>query len=115
MITIVVEQIRKRDGRIVPFQEEKIANAIKKAFQATEQQADVKALTEKVLDILSNDDNVTPDVERIQDIKAMNRKLFHVVKDRFGNAITKMTQKGLIVLLNEIMDDYTVQNQMAII
>ena len=47
--------------------------------------------------------------------KAMNRKLFHVVKDRFGNAITKMTQKGFIVLLNEIMDDYTGQNQMAII
>lgn len=47
--------------------------------------------------------------------KAMNRKLFHVVKDRFGNAITKMTQKGFIVLLNEIMDDYTGRNQMAII
>ena len=47
--------------------------------------------------------------------KAMNRKLFHVVKDRFGNAITKMTQKGFIVLLNEIMDDYTGQHQMAII
>lgn len=47
--------------------------------------------------------------------KAMNRKLFHVVKDRFGNAITKMTQKGFIVLLNEIMDDYTGQNHMAII
>ena len=44
-----------------------------------------------------------------------NRKLFHVVKDRFGNAITKMTQKGFIVLLNEIMDDYTGKNQMAII
>ena len=47
--------------------------------------------------------------------KAMNRKLFHVVKDKCGNAITKMTQKGFIVLLNEIMDDYTGQNQMAII
>ena len=55
MITIVVEQIRKRDGRIVPFQEEKIANAIKKAFQATGQQADAKALTDKVLDMISND------------------------------------------------------------
>lgn len=47
--------------------------------------------------------------------KAMNRKLFHVVKDKCGNAITKMTQKGFIVLLNEIMDDYTGQNQMAIV
>ena len=30
-----VQQIRKRDGRVVPFHENKIADAINKAFQAT--------------------------------------------------------------------------------
>ena len=47
--------------------------------------------------------------------KAMNRELFYVVKGKDGSATPKLTQKGLIVLLNEIMDDYTGQNQMAII
>ena len=31
----VLQQIRKRDGRVVPFHENKIADAINKAFQAT--------------------------------------------------------------------------------
>ena len=30
-----VQQIRKRDGRVVPFHENKIADAINKAFEAT--------------------------------------------------------------------------------
>lgn len=47
--------------------------------------------------------------------KAMNRELFYIVKGKDGSATPKLTQKGLIVLLNEIMDDYTGQNQMAII
>ena len=47
--------------------------------------------------------------------KAMNRELFYIVKGKDGSATPKLTQKGLIVLLNEIMDDYTGKNQMAII
>lgn len=47
--------------------------------------------------------------------KAMNRELFYIVKGKDGSATPKLTQKGLIVLLNEIMDEYTGQNQMAII
>ena len=31
----IVQQIRKRDGRVVPFHENKIADAINKAFAAT--------------------------------------------------------------------------------
>ena len=31
----IVQQIRKRDGRVVPFHENKIADAINKAFEAT--------------------------------------------------------------------------------
>lgn len=47
--------------------------------------------------------------------KAMNRELFYIVKGKDGSTTPKLTQKGLIVLLNEIMDEYTGQNQMAII
>lgn len=47
--------------------------------------------------------------------KAMNRELFYIVKGKDGSATPKLTQKGLIVLLNEIMDEYTGKNQMAII
>lgn len=47
--------------------------------------------------------------------KAMNRELFYIIKGKDGSATPKLTQKGLIVLLNEIMDDYTGQNQLAII
>lgn len=47
--------------------------------------------------------------------KAMNRELFYIVKGKDGSATPKLTQKGLIVLLNEIMDDYTGQNQLAIV
>jgi phage antirepressor YoqD-like protein len=47
--------------------------------------------------------------------KAMNRELFYITKGTDGSATPKLTQKGLIVLLNEIMDDYAVRNQLAII
>ena len=47
--------------------------------------------------------------------KAMNRELFYIVKGKDGSATPKLTQKGLIVLLNEIMDDYTGQSQLAIV
>lgn len=66
-----IKEIRKRDGRIVPFDVEKIANAIKKAFDATYRPDNgdtAIALAREVQSILEVEGNETPDVEHIQDI-----------------------------------------------
>jgi len=66
------KSIRKRDGRIVPFNKEKIANAISRALTATDQGDGEKAekLYEKVLKLISRrfKENEIPAVEQIQDI-----------------------------------------------
>ena len=42
--------------------------------------------------------------------KAMNRELFYIVKGKDGSATPKLTQKGLIVLLNEIRNNVIIGN-----
>ena len=66
-----VQQIRKRDGRVVPFHENKIADAINKAFAATYKPGydEVAAkLAHEVASILEVEGTACPDVEHIQDI-----------------------------------------------
>ncbi len=66
-----ITSIRKRDGRIVSFDIEKIAGAIDKAFGATykNDRHDVaEQLAAQVLDELNTEGNETPDVEHIQDM-----------------------------------------------
>lgn len=68
---VKIAQIRKRDGRVVPFEPEKITNAILKAFIATETGDGViaKDLTRQVTEILEKKYvDKTPGVEGIQDI-----------------------------------------------
>lgn len=68
----MVERIRKRDGRIVPFEQEKITNAIFKAAQAvggTDREL-AKKLSDQVIAIINekfNSKNI-PTVENVQDI-----------------------------------------------
>ena len=67
----VILQIRKRDGRVVPFHESKIADAINKAFEATYKPGyeDTAArLAHEVASILEVEGGDCPDVEHIQDI-----------------------------------------------
>ena len=64
-------KIRKRDGRTVEFHEDKIADAINKAFRATYkpgQEETAKKLTAEVLAILEVEGNPCPDVEHVQDL-----------------------------------------------
>lgn len=66
-----IQQIRKRDGRVVPFHENKIADAINKAFAATYKPGyeDMAAkLAHEVASILEVEGGQCPDVEHIQDI-----------------------------------------------
>ncbi|MBC7099629.1 vitamin B12-dependent ribonucleotide reductase [Candidatus Bipolaricaulota bacterium] len=67
----VIDKIRKRDGRVVPFEAEKIANAILKAFNATGTGDGeiAKQLTAQVTEILEKKFvGRIPGVEDIQDI-----------------------------------------------
>ncbi|MCX6737907.1 MAG: ribonucleoside triphosphate reductase, partial [Candidatus Parcubacteria bacterium] len=65
-------KVKKRDGSIVEFEQEKISKAIYKAITATGQGDGVlsKQLSKKVADILGRrfQENEIPDVEQIQDI-----------------------------------------------
>ncbi len=66
-----INSIKKRDGRTVPFDVTKIANAITKAFEATYKpnSEDIAAsLAAQVESILEMEGNSLPDVEHIQDI-----------------------------------------------
>ena len=68
----MIEYIRKRDGRVMPFDTEKIVNAIMKAFEASgsakgEQTA--RAISMQVIEDIENNENIssTPSVEEVQD------------------------------------------------
>ncbi len=67
------KMILKRDGSLVPFNLDKIAIAIEKAFKACGYQKEVEdkvpyALAQKVLDYLESRDTGIPTVEFVQDI-----------------------------------------------
>ena len=60
--------IRKRTGEVVPFQEEKILNAMKKAFSGQAQEIDDRVLDEMLSVVLKRlPENGGLTVERVQD------------------------------------------------
>lgn len=66
-----ISRIKKRDGRVVPFEKEKLANAIFKAARAVggKDYTTAQALAEKVMDIAQYvDDDEIATVEGIQDL-----------------------------------------------
>ena len=68
---MTISSIRKRDGRLMPFDEEKIVHAITKAFNATYKpghEDTARKLADEVLSILEVEGNQQPDVEHIQDL-----------------------------------------------
>ncbi|MCD8331969.1 MAG: anaerobic ribonucleoside triphosphate reductase, partial [Oscillospiraceae bacterium] len=68
---MLLTEIRKRDGRTVPFQEEKIAEAINKAFAATykpDQEETAARLARQVTGILETEGVAIPEVEHVQDL-----------------------------------------------
>ncbi|RLC62393.1 MAG: ribonucleoside triphosphate reductase [Chloroflexota bacterium] len=69
-----IQQVRKRDGRIVPFDPSRIENAVSKAIIAVHGKADpatARLVTERVvrqLQLSQDDAGHIPDVEQIQDV-----------------------------------------------
>ena len=68
----MIEQVRKRDGRIVTFDRAKIEQAIAKAFIATDTKVDndkIRSIVDRVIEHIDADFKGTiPQVESIQDI-----------------------------------------------
>ena len=69
----MIQTIRKRDGRTVPFDAEKITNAMCKAFQASSSakgRDKAEELTKEVVEKLENSEKISaaPSVEEIQDM-----------------------------------------------
>lgn len=71
---MTISKIKKRDGRIVDFTDEKIYNAVLKAFKAVYSDEDKSTDTKKVTELTVKyadekfDDKITPSVEEIQDL-----------------------------------------------
>ncbi len=82
-----ITSLRKRDGRVVSFNLDKIADAINKSFLATLQQ-DKKslsyALAEEVYAILEDGNDSAPDVEHVQDV--VEQVLMHKGHDAAAKA-----------------------------
>lgn len=68
----VPKQIVKRDGRIVPFEVERIANALRKCFASLENEphTSVEELTQQVVNVVAAKYDL-PTVEKVQDIVEM--------------------------------------------
>src|SRR3989338_1521539 len=71
-VSIVVAQVRKRSGQIVPFRKEKIALAVAKAFAATGEgsKKDAHIVADRVARLLQKDamPGSVPKIEDIQDL-----------------------------------------------
>ena len=67
---MTITQIRKRDGRLVPFDEEKIASAIDKALEATGRpdRGHASELAQEVRVLLEVEGAEVPEVEHVQDL-----------------------------------------------
>ena len=68
---MAISEIIKRDGRTVPFDSNKISNAMRKAFRASKQEQPDVLLAELVVEVmnrLESENSETPNVEQIQDI-----------------------------------------------
>lgn len=70
MNSLEITTIKKRDGRIVPFDQARITTAILKAGQSVSayDQKEAHRLSDIVVEILKKMGNSTPEVEQIQDI-----------------------------------------------
>jgi len=117
-MSVAVAQVRKRDGRIVPFDRERIANAIFKAAQAVDHK-DGRRVAERitcdVVATLERDffgQGRVPSVEEIQDLveaALIENGYVHMAKSyilyREQRAQVRETEKLLLDSL-ELMDNY---------
>jgi ribonucleoside-triphosphate reductase len=114
-----IKKIRKRNGRIVEFNQEKITQAIEKAIIVVEGKdgKQSKKLSDKVLTILEYqfDSKIIPTVEEIQDVVEkvlIKAGLVDVAKSYilYRKEREKMREMGGIMMdIKKIIDDYLKQ------
>jgi ribonucleoside-triphosphate reductase len=113
-----IEEIRKRDGRIVPFKREKISAAIWSAVQAVggEDREKVEKLTKQVVRLLKRkyDPEGIPSVEHVQDLvekvliengHAKTAKAYILYREQHKNIreVTKLLRD--ITIIDDYLDE----------
>jgi anaerobic ribonucleoside-triphosphate reductase len=110
-----ISQVRKRDGRLAPFDQEKIANAIFKAAQSVGGDDRERAvfISDAVVDMLEEQygPGAVPSVEEIQDL--VERALVHYGHAKTAKAYilyrdlhSKLRDIRALVDANELIDGY---------
>jgi anaerobic ribonucleoside-triphosphate reductase len=110
-----ISQVRKRDGRLAPFEQEKIANAIFKAAQSVGGDDRERAvfISDAVVDMLEEQygPGAVPSVEEIQDL--VERALIHYGHAKTAKAYilyrdlhSKLRDIRALVDANELIDGY---------
>lgn len=112
----MIHKIIKRDGRIVDFNEEKIATAIFKAFGVISSQytyEEAKRLARVVLDKLDKKNVTEPTVEEIQDLveeTLMETGHIHVAKEYILYRADRTKNRDMNNRLMKIYEDITFQS-----
>lgn len=120
-----MKKIKKRDGRVVPFDREKIRNAVLMAFEDVDEEATPEAETTATsianyIEDLCNDISIPIDVETIQDtveeqLMESNRKdvakRYILYREKRSKARERNTR--LMKAINEKLSATNVQNQNA--
>ncbi len=99
-----IEKIRKRDGRIVPFDKRKIVTAVLKAMKAVGEgnKKAAEAIADEVVNSLKKSDKIIPTVEEVQDLVevALMKKGFYKVAKAY------ILYRALHAQIRELVDGY---------
>ncbi|MCD6403009.1 MAG: ribonucleoside triphosphate reductase [Candidatus Aenigmarchaeota archaeon] len=99
-----IEKIKKRDGRIVPFDERKIVMAVLKAMKAVGEgdKGIAEIIANEVVSSLKKSDKVIPTVEEVQDLveEALMKKGFYKVAKAY------ILYRALHNQIRELVDGY---------
>ncbi len=99
-----IEKIKKRDGRIVPFDKKKIVTAVLKAMKAVgEGDKEVaETIANEVVSSLKKSDKVIPTVEEVQDLveKSLMKRSFYEVAKAY------ILYRALHNQIRELVDGY---------
>jgi ribonucleoside-triphosphate reductase len=114
-----LDYVIKRDGNKVPFEKQKIVNAVENAMNETEQGVD-HDLALRIANKISNVEIVTMDVEEIHDMvenSLMNSKRKDAAREyvcyRYLHGLCRDEYRELMDIVKEKLDGEHVQNQNA--
>ena len=106
----MIKQVKKRNGQIVPFDKERIFNAVLKAFKATKlgNEKDANKVTNNVVKALNERfQNKLPNIEQIQDIveESLVKLNYREVSNAYDNYRRKRARIREMKKLIGVVDD----------